>query len=227
MREYRAVVDRIAADRPGRVLDWGAGWGLISHELMARGIDVSATDYDPARPGLVQSEHFPDVSIELIADPVALPFEDRTFDAVLSLGVLEHVGQPAASLDELHRVLKPGGTLYVYKLPNRWSWLEWVARRLNLEYHGMRPEDTLYTVGSAVTLVESHGFEVTEARRANMLPLMIPGRLMERLAGAVWGLNRLLARVPLLNLLATNVELVASARTSTTAAASAPPRSDR
>ena len=227
MREYDAVIDRIAADRPGRVLDWGAGWGLISHELMARGLDVSATDYDPARPGRIQSDHFPDVSIELLADPVALPFEDDSFDAVLSLGVLEHVGKPAESLDELHRVLRPGGTLYVYKLPNRYSWLEWVARRLKLEYHGMRPEDTLYTRGSAVSLVEAHGFEVTEARRANMLPLMIPGRLMARLAGPLWALNRLLARVPLLNLLATNVELVATARTPRTAAGSAPPRSGR
>jgi ubiquinone/menaquinone biosynthesis C-methylase UbiE len=209
MREYRAVIDRIAADRPGRLLDWGAGWGLITHELMQRGIEVSATDFDPSQPGQVQSSHFPDVFIEVLSDPVKLPFEDGSFDAVLSLGVLEHVGEPAASLDEIHRILKPGGTLYVYKLPNRYSWLEWVARRLNLEYHGMRAEDTLYTLDSAVSLVSAHGFQVTEARRANMLPLMIPGALMARLSGALWALNRLLSRVPLLNLLATNVELIA------------------
>ena len=53
------------------------------------------------------------------------------------------------------------------------------------------------------------GFQVMEARRANMLPLMIPGALMARLSGALWALNRLLSRVPLLNLLATNVELIA------------------
>jgi hypothetical protein len=87
-----------------------------------------------------------------------------------------------------------------------------VARRLRLEYHGMRPEDTLYTLRSAVSLVGSHGFVVTEARRANLLPLMIPGAVIDRLAGALWAINGLLSRVPVLNLLATNVELVATRR---------------
>ena len=52
------------------------------------------------------------------------------FDAVLSCGVLEHVEDPDASLDEIRRVLQPGGTFYVYKLPNRASYLEAIARRL-------------------------------------------------------------------------------------------------
>jgi hypothetical protein len=108
--------------------------------------------------------------------------------------------------------MRPQGTLYVFKLPNRYSWLEWLARRLELEYHGMRPDDTLYTLRSAVSLVEAHGFAVRSARRANMLPLTLPGALATRLGGAVWGLNRALARVPGLNLLATNVELIATRR---------------
>jgi cyclopropane fatty-acyl-phospholipid synthase-like methyltransferase len=211
-REYAAVVERIAADRPQKILDWGCGWGHISHALLERGFDVSSTDYAPDQPGRKRSDHFPDVEVDVMADPVALPFEDETFDAALSLGVLEHVGDPAASLDELHRVLRPGGTLYVYKLPNRYSWLEWVARRIGMDYHGMRPEDTLYTVHSAVTLVEAHGYTVDSARRANMLPLLLPGKLANRLSGIWWALNRVLARVPGLNLLATNVELIATRR---------------
>jgi cyclopropane fatty-acyl-phospholipid synthase-like methyltransferase len=210
LREYRSVIDRIAADRPEKVLDWGCGWGYISHGLKARGLEVVSTDYEPEEPGRRPSRHFPDVEIELLADPVVLPFPDNTFDAVLSLGVLEHVADPGASLDELHRVLQPGGTLYLFKLPNRYSWLEWVARRLGLEYHGMRPEDTLYTVRSAVSLVQAHGFEVRSARLANMLPLTLPGALATRLSGLIWALNRALARVPGLNLLATNVELIAT-----------------
>jgi SAM-dependent methyltransferase len=209
-REYAAIVKRIAADRPGRLLDWGCGYGLISRELMSHGIDVASTDYDPAQPGRRASEHFSEVEIEFLADPVVLPFPDESFDAVLSLGVLEHVAQPAASLDEIRRVLRPAGTLYVYKLPNRHSWLEWVARRVGLVYHGSRPDDTLYTLRSAIALVEAHGFQVAEARRANMLPLTLNGRVANLLAGPISALNELLSRVPLLNLLATNVELVAT-----------------
>ena len=209
-REYATVVDRITADNPRTVLDWGCGWGFISHELMARGADVVSTDYEPEHPGRRPSAHYPDVQIDYLDDPVKLPFADGSFDAVLSLGVLEHVAEPGASLDELHRVLHPGGRLYVYKLPNRFSWLEWVARRLGMEHHGMRPEDTLYTLRSAVALVEGHGFRVESARRANMLPLTLPGAAAARVVRPVWGLNRLLARVPGLNLLATNVELIAT-----------------
>jgi SAM-dependent methyltransferase len=209
-REYASVMDRIAADGPQRILDWGCGGGYVSHELVARGFDVESTDYQPEAPGRRASTFFPDVEIDYLADTVELPFPDDSFDAVLSLGVLEHVAHPERSLDELHRVLRPHGKLYVYKLPNRYSWLEWVARRTGLDYHGMRPDDTIYTVRSAVEMVRAHGFSVTGARRANMLPLTMSGALAGRLAGAVWALNRALARVPVLNLLATNVELIAT-----------------
>lgn len=209
-REYAAIVDRIAADRPGSVLDWGCGFGLISHDLKQRGLEVVSTDYSPDEPGRRPSGHFPDVEIDYLADPVALPFADGEFDAALSLGVLEHVADPARSLDELRRVLRPGGRLYVYKLPNRFSWLEWLGRRLKLEYHGTRPDDTLYTLRSAVALIQRHGFAVESARLANMLPLTLPHPLAARVAGPLWGLNRLLARVPVLNRLATNVEVIAT-----------------
>ena len=43
---------------------------------------------------------------------------------MLSCGVLEHVQDPDASLDEIRRVLRPGGTFYVTNLPNRYSYTE-------------------------------------------------------------------------------------------------------
>ena len=84
-----------------------------------------------------------------------------------------------------------------------------MARRLGLNYHGRLPDDTLWTTRSARETLERHAFEVVELRRANMLPLTLAGGLASRLAPAIWLLNRVLARLPLLNLLATNVEAVA------------------
>ena len=119
--------------------------------------------------GFHQLPRFPTVEAYLSSDPVRLPFESGSFDAVLSLGVLEHVAHPHASLEELKRTLAPNGALYVYKLPNRYSYLEKIAKLIGLYYHGANPEDAVYTKRSAVALLTSHG-SMREFRQANILP---------------------------------------------------------
>jgi ubiquinone/menaquinone biosynthesis C-methylase UbiE len=212
--EYEAIAARIARDRPGSVLDWGCGWGQVSHMLKREGVAVSSFDFRPHEPpeGLRRLERFPDVEAYIATeDPRRLPYDDDSFDAVLSCGVLEHVEDPHDSLEELRRVLRPGGRLYVYKLPNRHSYLEWIARRIGLYYHGANEFDQVYTLQSARELVSGHGYAVEESRLANMLPLTLEHRLVTRAARAIWALNRLLSRVPGLRRLATNVELIARA----------------
>jgi SAM-dependent methyltransferase len=212
LREYRAIYDRVIADRPARVLDWGCGHGHAAAAFRQAGLDVAALEYDDAAEEGTTSPLplFPEIEVQFTREPVRIPFEADSFDAVLSLGVLEHVPDPEGSLSELHRVLRPGGTLYVYKLPNRYSYLEKIAKLAGLAYHGMRPADTLWTVGSARDALERHGFAVREVRRANMLPLTLSGRLAARCAPAIWAINRLLSRIPGVNLLATNVEAIAT-----------------
>ena len=211
MREYAEIVARIAADAPGLILDWGCGLGQITSLLAGAGLAVESFDYGgPQAPDAeVALEVYPRYSAYVSSDPVALPYEDGRYGAVLSCGVLEHVKDPGASLDEIRRVLAPGGTLYCYKLPNRFSYLEWIARRTNRFYHGVGEFDLLYTARSARELFERHGFEVLELRRANMLPLLLTGAWAAAGEELIWKANRGLARVPALNLLATNVELIA------------------
>jgi 2-polyprenyl-3-methyl-5-hydroxy-6-metoxy-1,4-benzoquinol methylase len=215
LREYETIADRIAADRPGVVLDWGCGWGQMSDLLRRRGIDVRSFDFRPevASSGSRALTRYPDIEAYIETDdPVGLPYQDGEFDAVLSCGVLEHVARPEDSLVELRRVLRPGGRLYVYKLPNRFSYLEAIARRMGLYYHGKATYDRVYDRHSAERLLRAHGFLVAEFRRTNLLPLTLAHPLVTRAAGPIWATNRALGRVPGLNLAATNLELLAVRR---------------
>lgn len=212
MREYVAIAERIAADHPGSVLDWGCGHGQISHLLRERGVDVVAFDYvEGADAGVRPLEHFPEIEAYVSGDPVLLPFAENQFDTVLSCGVLEHVHRPEDSLEELHRVLRPGGRLLVYKLPNRLSYLEAIARRAGLYYHGALPDDRVYDHRSATGILTAHGFRIDDFRRRNLLPLTVEHPIAWRLSEAIWTVNRALAHVPGLALLATNLELDATA----------------
>ena len=133
-----------------------------------------------------------------------------SFEAVLSCGVLEHVEDPDASLEEIRRVLVPGGTFYVYKLPNRTSYLEAIARgrasTTTARYEHDRVYDERIGAGRCSPGTASR---CKSSRRMNMLPLTVTGRVADRAAVAIWAANRALSVIPGLNRLATNVELVA------------------
>lgn len=92
------------------VLDIGSGEGVIfkSGEVKPVQLDVSWTRLERSR------KHNDQL---VCADAYSIPFKDNTFDAVLLIAVLEHTSQPPRILDEVHRILKPGGHLALL-IPN-------------------------------------------------------------------------------------------------------------
>lgn len=98
---------------PGRVIDIGSGPGVFTSELLARGFKI--TEVDVSLEMLRESRHRiqqgPSARHVLFIEGRLpnLPVVDSTFDAVLCIGVLAYLGDPAASLREIRRVLKPGG----------------------------------------------------------------------------------------------------------------------
>ena len=206
MLQYRSLARDLARRRPGRLLDWGCGWGQVTVLLREHGVDAVAFDHDADlhAPATRPLERFPAIEAHVSPDPVRLPFVDGAFDTVLSCGVLEHVESPDASLDEIRRVLKPEGLFYVTNLPNRYSYTERLARLLGRYYHGRLPNDQVYTRRTARELLERHGFRIEEMRLVHMLPLTIGGP-----AQLIWRVSSMLERVPILNTFATSLELVA------------------
>jgi SAM-dependent methyltransferase len=97
---------------PGeRVLDVGAG--EQPYRELFEHVDYRTTDWaNSVHPGARR--------VDYIAPAHDLPIPDSTFDTVLSTQVLEHVAEPAGVLRELHRVLRPGGRVFV-TLPLAWE----------------------------------------------------------------------------------------------------------
>jgi SAM-dependent methyltransferase len=100
----------IAAE--GRVLDFGCGNGDVVACLRARGRDATGLELDEQR---IRSALKPEVAahVRLYDGSLPLPFDDASFDWVVSTEVIEHVPDIARYVGELARVLRPGGRLLV------------------------------------------------------------------------------------------------------------------
>jgi SAM-dependent methyltransferase len=96
----------------GRVLDAGCGFGKWLVYLARRGYDIVGIDSSElAIAGL--KEYDGSLQVE-VGDILHIEYPDDSFDAYVSMGVVEHFeGGPMAALAEARRVLKPGGLAFV------------------------------------------------------------------------------------------------------------------
>ncbi len=99
-----------------RIVDIGAGQGAGVLEALHRGANAYGIEPGPefaalARRRLEKDGYDPNRIYETAGED--LPFPDKTFDYAISLQVLEHVENPLPLLEEMYRVLKPGGEAVV------------------------------------------------------------------------------------------------------------------
>jgi SAM-dependent methyltransferase len=207
---YIRIADEIKAEmRSGTILDWGCSYGQMSFLLQRRGLRVASYDLSLEEHAAV-SPVFPEVMITLGKDPIRIPYQDSTFDAVLSCGVFEHVMDQVGSLAEIRRILRKGGMFFIYNLPQQGSYKEFLLERLHLGYSHERK----YALPKVRELLESQHFRVVRSRRTSLLPqnlAPIPQlrELFNRFAEPLSLLDRALSAIPLVNLAAEALELVA------------------
>ena len=171
MRPGRVATAALLNERGGRVLDVGVGTGL---ELPMFGPNVRITGIDLCEPMLdiarkrVASQKLENVDDLLVMDAMDLKFPDATFDAVIGPYVLTVVPEPERTLDEMARVVKPGGEIILsnhigaesglvaafeswlgkrsaslgWRPQFPWSIIaDWLARRPDMEFVERRPLD--------------------------------------------------------------------------------------
>ncbi|MFS0738638.1 class I SAM-dependent methyltransferase [Sphingomonas sp. 1P06PA] len=145
-RLHRAIAPR-AASLSGSVLDFGCGSKpyetLFANAHSYVGVDIAASGHSHVRSRI---DHF--------YDGETLPFDDASFDAVVSFEVFEHVFNLDRILAEIRRVLKPGGRL-LFSIPFAW------------DEHEQPYDFGRYTSFGIAALLERHGFGVREIVKAS------------------------------------------------------------
>ena len=154
-KRHEIVVDW---HRPGRVLDIGCGSSRILEALDgAIGIDVM----------LPKLRFMSRRGCRTAAGSVySLPFPDGAFDEVIFSQVIEHIPPKPQIMEEIRRVLRPGGRLII-GTPDYarmfWVILEWFYDKLRPEAYA-HEHIAHYTLGSMRRLLEENGFEHLRSR---------------------------------------------------------------
>ena len=147
-----------------RILQWVHGTGATVF-----GVDISEPTVRQARAA------FSDGGLRAtVSDVRSLPFRDGSFDAIYSMGTIEHFHDPETALREMHRVLRPGGRAVV-GVPNRWDpFLRPVLARV-LQWVGLYGYgyERSFSRRAFRGMLEAAGFEVV----AETAILFVPGWL--------------------------------------------------
>ncbi|MBK6710107.1 MAG: class I SAM-dependent methyltransferase [Chloroflexi bacterium] len=144
---------------PGRglLLDIGCGKGrflatAVKHHWQVYGTDVSATQVSAA-----QARYGLDI---FHGELETAQFLENSFNVVTAWHVLEHLSKPHLIVQEVHRILAPGG-IFVFEVPNLASWQASIGRenwfQLDVPRHLIH-----YTILGMTKLVEQHDFQVKE-----------------------------------------------------------------
>jgi SAM-dependent methyltransferase len=153
------------------VLDWGCGKGHVSKLVRDLGPKhLESCDLLTNKDDSAFGQETPilkrfGIKVKPLEHEYILPYDDASFDVLLSVGVLEHVPNDRASLLEITRVLKPGGLFFCLFLPTNLSWTQKVAHWRGNHYH-----DRFYNEDSIKEMLGSTDLELLDLWYRQLLP---------------------------------------------------------
>jgi ubiquinone/menaquinone biosynthesis C-methylase UbiE len=170
-----AVLERLGASRGDTILDLGCGNARDIPPMLQAGATVVGVDLSP---GMIEQAKkdlaavgYHHVQLE-VGDATRLRFADATFDKIVCSEVIEHIPAAGVAVREMHRVLKPRGSL-ILSTPNRRSWYgfdRYVVWERLFRKRWNHPFDNWRTLEELVDLLEQHGFDVSARQTVCFMP---------------------------------------------------------
>lgn len=123
VRHVDGILRSLRSEAPGGdLLDLGCGAGFIIDIAKRHFSSIEGIDVTPAMLDLVILDSDSCRINVQVAQVEAVPFQDRSFDAVTAYALLHHLAELGPTFREVHRVLRPGGVFYSDLDPNFYFW---------------------------------------------------------------------------------------------------------
>ena len=179
------IMDRIEREseilRGRHLLEIGCGMGFDSVEFLKRGVRVTATDLTP-NAVVMTRRHLETLGLQAedvrTESALNLSFQEGSFDAVWSNGVLHATGNTPLAIREVFRVLKPGGRAIIshfYRKPS-WMYLLKQIPGVNIEFDELDPPVNDFLTESQVeSMFQDFQIESLEREHFRLLPVCRKG----------------------------------------------------
>jgi ubiquinone/menaquinone biosynthesis C-methylase UbiE len=136
-RLRKLLISRSMEGRLGKLAEFGCGTGFYTQVLVGKADSVVATDISPGMLALAK-ERIKAANVTFqVEDCQATAFPDEVFDTTF-ISLVIHFTEPAKTLAEMRRILKPGGTLIISNLdPGALNSVDRVRCLIRILYHGL------------------------------------------------------------------------------------------